>query len=125
MISVTSVVYIYGECIWKIVEENFYKISYDTRCTASKDGNCFQWDPLYYESIQKNEICRESCNLKECKQWSENSTIYQINECMTSLPCCAYSGPEPNAICIKRCCPRLYDKKKVSEKMCAQSVCNK
>lgn len=101
-ISVINIMYLYGECIWRVVEEKIYKNSCGTNCTASKDGNCYQWEVSYCTSTQKDDVCKDNCSLKECKHWEEKTSTYDIGDCIGEFKCCAYSGPELNASCVKK-----------------------
>jgi len=67
--------FLYSECLWRIVEKKTYKKSCDTRCIKSENGNCYQWDIIYCTSTENGDVCKESCNLKKCKNWQEKTNI--------------------------------------------------
>lgn len=115
--------FLYSECLWRVIEKKVYKKSCDTRCTKSENGNCYQWDIIYCNSTESSDVCKESCNLKECKNWEEKTnTTYP--GCQLPPHCKAYSGPDLGSPCILWYCPVELTEVNIYEKKCKNAICS-
>lgn len=114
--------FLYSECIWRVVEKKIYTRSCDTRCTKSENGNCYQWDIIYCTSTESSDVCKDSCNLKECKNWQEKQT-QEKGDCREPPKCNAYAGPELGSPCISWYCPVELTEVNIYEKKCQNAIC--
>lgn len=115
--------FLYSECLWRVIEKKVYTKSCDTKCIKSENGNCYQWDIVYCNSTENSDVCKESCNLKECKNWEEKQNIEKPHKCQLATHCNAFSGPDLGSPCISWYCPVELTEINIYEKKCKNAIC--
>ncbi|HOJ85819.1 MAG: hypothetical protein ACP5SD_00415 [Elusimicrobiales bacterium] len=117
--------FLYSECLNRVIQYITYTKVTDTICKASANGNCYKWDVVTAKDTKETNDCKESCNLKECKNWERTNTTDEPKECMVAnKPCVEFASAQLNAPCIRRVCP--YEKTKVVTiiEKCTNAICN-